>query len=84
MPRAKTPRTPKPKTEKVAKRTVKNKEVIASGTGNGNGNGNYLLTNLESEIRVRAYELYEGRGYGDGLADEDWFQAEKEVLGRRP
>lgn len=39
--------------------------------------------NLEEEIRRRAYELYELRGREDGLAEEDWSRAEREVLGRR-
>ena len=34
---------------------------------------------LESAIRARAYELYEKRGRQDGLAQDDWFQAEAEV-----
>lgn len=41
---------------------------------------------LAAEIRLRAYELYEQRGRGDGHAQEDWAQAEVEVLqsARRP
>lgn len=34
---------------------------------------------LEAAIRTRAYELYEKRGRGDGLAHEDWLQAEREI-----
>jgi hypothetical protein len=79
MPRARTPRTPKPKAEKIAKKAVKALELVASGNGNGNG---HATVDRESEIRLRAYQLYEGRGYGDGMADQDWFQAEREVLGR--
>ena len=40
-------------------------------------------TDLEVEIRRRAYELYESRGYGDGQAIEDWIQAEREVRARQ-
>jgi hypothetical protein len=39
---------------------------------------------LETEIRARAYELYEKRGRQDGYAQDDWFQAEAEVLSRFP
>ena len=35
---------------------------------------------LEAAIRQRAYELYETRGRQDGLHNEDWLQAEREVL----
>lgn len=77
MPKAKTPRTTK---AKVGKRVLQMPEV--SGGSNGNGNGSYFQADLESEIRVRAYELYEQRGYTDGRSDDDWFQAEREVLAR--
>ncbi len=37
---------------------------------------------LNEMIRLRAYELYEkrGRGEGLGLEDQDWLQAEQEVM----
>ena len=34
----------------------------------------------EERIRLRAYELYEQRGRVDGFAEQDWRQAEREVL----
>jgi hypothetical protein len=37
---------------------------------------------LESEIRLRAYELYEQRGFVEGHELEDWEVAEREVLAR--
>ncbi len=37
----------------------------------------------EDEVRLRAYELYEQRGRRDGFAEEDWYDAEKEILARR-
>jgi hypothetical protein len=37
--------------------------------------------NLEEKIRIRAYQLYEERGYLPGHQDEDWLVAEREVLG---
>lgn len=39
-------------------------------------------SNSEAEIRLRAYELYEARGRGDGHDLEDWLQAEAEISGR--
>lgn len=34
---------------------------------------------LQEQIRLRAYELYEQRGRGDGRDLDDWLQAESEV-----
>jgi hypothetical protein len=67
MARAKTPRANKPKSE--------NKVLHMPETG---GNG----AELELEIRLRAYEIYEQRGYTNGRAEQDWFEAEQEVLAR--
>jgi hypothetical protein len=39
-------------------------------------------TDLEVEIRRRAYELYEQRGYTPGHEHEDWLVAEQEILSR--
>jgi Protein of unknown function (DUF2934) len=41
-----------------------------------------LPINLEQEIRRRAYELYERRGFSGGHETEDWLVAEREVLQR--
>jgi len=38
--------------------------------------------NSEEQIRIRAYELYEARGCGDGHDTEDWLEAEAEITGR--
>jgi hypothetical protein len=35
---------------------------------------------LQTLIRVRAYQLYETRGRVEGLDREDWFKAEREVF----
>ena len=37
---------------------------------------------LEPQIRQRAYELYQERGYASGQEKEDWFRAEREVRAR--
>ena len=42
----------------------------------------FSASDIEEKIRHRAYELYEERGYIVGYDQEDWFQAEREVLGR--
>jgi hypothetical protein len=43
-----------------------------------NGNAN-VTTDVESAIRIRAYELYVQRGCVDGFAHDDWLQAEREM-----
>jgi len=35
---------------------------------------------LQTRVRVRAYQLYETRGRVEGLDREDWFNAEREVF----
>jgi hypothetical protein len=40
---------------------------------------------LEAQIRMRAYQLYEERGCTPGQENDDWFRAEQEIrahLGR--
>jgi len=37
----------------------------------------------EQEIRERAYEIFEKRGGHGGDADEDWYQAESELLANK-
>ena len=39
-------------------------------------------TELEHQIRERAFELYEARGRGDGHDVEDWLEAEAEITGK--
>ena len=72
MAKAKTPRIAKPKAEKK----------ILQMPDNGKGGNGFALTELEPEIRVRAYELYEQRGCTPGQESEDWLAAEREVLAR--
>jgi len=71
MARAKTPRTPKPQAENRVLQMPEN-----------GGNGAATRADLEAEIRLRAYELYQQRGYTNGRAEQDWFEAEQQVLSR--
>ena len=48
----------------------------------GDARANLLPMNLEEEIRRRAYELSERRGFESGHETEDWLHAEHEVLQR--
>ena len=36
----------------------------------------------QKEIALRAYQLYEMRGYLDGFDLEDWLKAEQEITGQ--
>lgn len=77
MPKVKTSRASKAKTETNVLQMPEN------GNSNGNGNSNHLSpVDLESEIRLRAYELYEQRGYLEGYQEQDWIAAEQEVRAR--
>jgi len=38
---------------------------------------------LERQISVRAYELYEARGREDGHEQEDWLRAEEEITSKK-
>lgn len=38
---------------------------------------------LEDQIRLRAYELYDARGRQDGHEEEDWLSAEEEITSKK-
>lgn len=76
MPKAKSPRTVKPKAESNAEKKV------LQMPENGKGRNGFTPADLESEIRLRAYELYQQRGPSAGSEQEDWLRAEQEVLAR--
>jgi len=84
MAKARTPRTPKPKVEaESVKKVLQMPETAASVSSTGtNGNSKHSSVELESEIRRRAYELYAHRGYTHGQHEQDWLEAERQVLGR--
>jgi Protein of unknown function (DUF2934) len=72
MPRAKSPRTAKVKTDnKVIEMPEKT-----------NGRNGFTSPEVESQIRVRAYELYQQRGDAPGSEVQDWLAAEREVMAR--
>lgn len=39
-----------------------------------------IFDDLHARITVRAYELYVARGRRDGCADQDWLDAQREIL----
>jgi hypothetical protein len=83
MPRAKSPRTPKPTTKPFDNKVLQMPENANGSSQNGSSRNGSLPSDLESAIRLRAYELYAQRGYIEGFEKEDWLTAEREVLARR-
>jgi Protein of unknown function (DUF2934) len=73
MARAKSPRNGNARKAEVATLPVVTAPDVKQGS---------FTVDLESEIRRRAYELYEQRGCTPGQEDEDWLIAEREVLTR--
>jgi hypothetical protein len=41
------------------------------------------ITPSHDQIRQRAYELYELRGRQDGFSEQDWLEAEQQMLAGR-
>jgi hypothetical protein len=41
-----------------------------------------FYADVEEQVRIRAYEIYEKRGREDGHALEDWLQAQSELPAR--
>ena len=81
MAKARAPRTSKPKTDKIENKVLQMPEAAAAnGNGSSNGHISYSQGDVQSQIRQRAYELYERRGATDGLAEQDWIEAERELL----
>jgi hypothetical protein len=54
----------------------------ASGTVEAKQQASPAFDDLHARINVRAYELYVQRGCRDGHAEEDWLDAEREILDR--
>jgi hypothetical protein len=77
MAKAKAPRATKTTTRSRTGKTL----LQMPDSGNGNGL-QYSTAELETEIRFRAYELYEQRGCTPGQDEDDWFTAEREVRSR--
>ncbi|MBZ5631250.1 MAG: DUF2934 domain-containing protein [Acidobacteriia bacterium] len=70
---------PRVKRAQTTKTSVKPATSSSAEPTNGNANA---ASDLDTAIRVRAYELYEQRGRVEGFAHDDWFQAETEMRPR--
>jgi Protein of unknown function (DUF2934) len=74
MPQARMPRNGS-SIRKV--RAAKTKTDQGPAAGNGS-----TAVSLEDEIRARAYELYQQRGYAPGDEHQDWLAAERQIRAR--
>lgn len=72
MPRAKTAKIPT-----NGKTTIEKISEVSHAVPPAKKNGS--VVDLESKIRIRAYELYVERGCTPGHENEDWLLAEREV-----
>ncbi|MGH9497881.1 MAG: DUF2934 domain-containing protein [Terriglobales bacterium] len=80
MPKAKTPRVTTPPNKQV----LTMPEVTSTApVRKASSSATSATADLETQIRQRAYELYQERGCTPGLENEDWLQAERELLGRQ-
>jgi len=80
MPRAKTPRATTPSNKQVLTMPEATSTPQPRKASPSAGPQN---VELEAQIRLRAYELYQERGCTPGHENEDWWQAESEVLAGR-
>ena len=79
MARAKTPRGSNGKTQPAA---TDIQLQSAAEVKKNEAKKNVVPINLEEEIRRRAYELSEQRGFVPGHENEDWLNAEREITTR--
>jgi hypothetical protein len=54
---------------------------VSSKPGDGSRRQQGSTAELEEKIRRRAYELWEQKGRPSGSSEEDWREAEAEILG---
>jgi Protein of unknown function (DUF2934) len=82
MAATKRPRTKKTTEATEAKETPAAVKASVSKQVAKVANVTTRTVDLQEEIRLRAYEFFQQRGYEHGADFEDWIRAEKEVLSR--
>lgn len=73
-----------------SKRRTKNTPIISQGgpieeyssPGIVTPQKHRMFNDLHAQITVRAYYLYMERGRREGCAEQDWLDAEREILNR--
>jgi len=79
MPRAKTPRNGNPSSKQVISMPEANS---VPSIRKKLGSTAPTPIDLEDQIRMRAYEIWEEHGRLPGTEEEDWKQAEREIHAR--
>ena len=64
--------------------TVPKKNARVAPISDAAGVENKIAAGVENKIRERAHQLYEARGCEPGNDQQDWVQAEHEILNHRP
>lgn len=85
MAKAKTPRTAKTQPTATNITAMPESKVTSTPEVKAVEVKKYVLPtpiNVDDEIRRRAYELSEARGFIPGHENDDWLVAEREVLAR--
>jgi Protein of unknown function (DUF2934) len=81
MPKAKTPRATPAPNKQVLTMPEAGSTPLVRKTSSPAANPQSL--DLDAQIRQRAYELYQEHGSAPGHENQDWLQAEHEVLARQ-
>lgn len=81
MPKAKKPLAPTPSEKQVL--TMPEANSVTPIRKAAPAPAPVQNSNLDAQIRQRAYELYQERGCTPGHENEDWLRAESEILGRQ-
>ena len=58
---------------------LKTNRMVQENSKQQQNQSRHIPTDLEEQIRLRAYQLYEARGEVPGYEIEDWLQAEAEI-----
>ena len=72
----------KQETEKAAVIQQASRIQAPSPTGGGIAKKDPVFDDVHARITGRAYQLYVERGRREGYAEQDWLDAEREIVGR--
>jgi DUF2934 family protein len=75
------PSSSKVKDEKKSRLVISGREHLSSESQSMDRKKS-IFDDLHARISCRAYELYVQRGCREGHAEEDWLDAEREILNR--
>ena len=82
MAKARTPRTTTTRSKQVIQMPDPGTAAVTTTSSEPRKVTTPVSIDLQGEIRRRAYELYEERGRVHGFEQEDWAQAEREIMAR--